>query len=108
MTDWLLNLIFLLPALAIGIVAAARARRRTPHRHPFLRIALTLLVMLVLTAIFDNVMIAVGLFGYNPELISGAFFGLAPLEDFAYAIAAAVLLPGLWLLLPARRTGENR
>jgi lycopene cyclase domain-containing protein len=108
MTYWLLNLVFLVPALGIGIVAATRTARRTPHRHPFLRIAVTLIAVLLLTAVFDNVMIAVGLFGYNPDVISGAFLGLAPLEDFAYAIAAAVLLPGLWLLLPTKKPTETR
>lgn len=108
MTYWLLNLVFLVPALSIGIIAATRAARRTPNRHPFARIAVTLVVVLVMTAIFDNIMIAVGLFGYNPDAISGAFLGLAPLEDFAYAIAAAVLLPGLWLLLPGRTPEGER
>ena len=108
MTYWLLNLVFLVPALAIGIFAATRATRRTPHRHPFARMAVTLIVMLVMTAVFDNLMIAVGLFGYNPDVISGIFLGLAPLEDFAYAIAAAILLPGLWLLLPAKKPEELR
>ncbi len=108
MTYWLLNLVFLVPALTLGIVAALRAARRTPERHPFARIALTLVVVLVMTAVFDNIMIAVGLFGYNPDVISGAFLVLAPLEDFAYAIAAAVLLPALWMLLPGRTPEEKR
>ncbi|MFU8948034.1 lycopene cyclase domain-containing protein [Mycetocola zhadangensis] len=108
MTYWLLNLIFLVPALSIGLLAAARTTRRTPNRRPFLRMAVTLIAVLLMTAVFDNVMIAIGLFGYNPDLISGAFLGLAPLEDFAYAIAAAVLLPGLWLLLPTKISTETR
>ncbi|MCP2030886.1 lycopene cyclase domain-containing protein [Okibacterium sp. HSC-33S16] len=108
MTYWLLNLMFLLPALLIGIIAATRVQRRTPNRHPFARMGLALIVVLAMTALFDNIMIAVGLFGYNPDVISGAFLGLAPLEDFAYAIAAVVLLPGLWLLLPARKPEETR
>jgi len=57
----------------------------------------------VMTAVFDNVMISIGLVDYNPQLISGAFLGVAPLEDFAYAIAAVVGLPCLWALLG--RTG---
>jgi hypothetical protein len=31
------------------------------------------------------------------------FIGKAPIEDFAYTVAAAVLLPSLWTLL-ARKT----
>ncbi|AWB86416.1 lycopene cyclase domain-containing protein [Mycetocola zhujimingii] len=103
MTYWLLNLVFLVPALGIGALAATRAARRKPGSRPFARMAVTLVVVLILTAVFDNIMIAVGLFGYNPDVISGAFLGRAPLEDFAYAIAAAVLLPGLWLLLPGKK-----
>jgi hypothetical protein len=53
-------------------------------------------------------MIGVGLVGYDPAKISGAFIGIAPLEDFAYALAAAVLLPSLWILLAPRRSREER
>lgn len=55
-------------------------------------------VVVILTAVFDNVMIGVGLVGYDRALISGVFVGIAPLEDFAYAVAAVVLLPALWSL----------
>ncbi|WP_336854193.1 hypothetical protein [Sinomonas albida] len=54
------------------------------------------LCLLVLTAIFDNVMIALGLFAYRAGSLSGMMLGRAPLEDFAYPVAAAVLLPVLW------------
>ena len=65
-------------------------------------VALTLGIVLIMTAIFDNVMIGVGLVGYDPDLISGQFIGIAPLEDFAYAVAAVVLLPALWVILSPR------
>ena len=58
--------------------------------------------MLILTAVFDNVLVATGIVGYDPRLISGVLVGVAPIEDFAYAIAAVVLLPALWHLLAAR------
>ena len=91
MTYWALNLIF----LAIVVVVALLAVRRV--RWP--AIGLTAGILLLMTAVFDNVMIAVGLVAYNESLISGAFIGIAPLEDFAYAIAAVVGLPSLWALL---------
>ena len=59
-----------------------------------------------MTAVFDNVMIGIGLVGYDRTLISGAFIGIAPLEDFAYAVAAVALLPSLWMLL-GRRNRED-
>lgn len=94
MTYWMLNAIFLAVVAVLALVVARRVR--------WAAIGLTAAVLLVMTAIFDNIMIAVGLVAYNEALISGAFIGVAPLEDFAYAIAAVVGLPSLWLLLGAR------
>ena len=101
MTYWQLNLLFLIPVAVIGVVALIRARRSL--RRGAASVLLTLLILLVFTAVFDNVMIGIGLVGYNAAKISGAFVGVAPLEDFAYALAAAVLLPALWVLLAPRR-----
>jgi lycopene cyclase domain-containing protein len=100
---WSLNAIFLAVVALVAVVAALRIR----STRPWVAIAITLGVLLVVTAVFDNVMIGVGLVGYEPSLISGAFIGIAPLEDFAYAIAVAILLPSLWMLLPARRSGVD-
>jgi lycopene cyclase domain-containing protein len=98
MTYWALNAIFL--GLVAVIVIVGVVTRRTPH---WPALALTLAGVLVMTAVFDNIMISVGLVAYNPAAISGVFIGVAPLEDFAYAIAAAVGLPALWALLKGRR-----
>ncbi|MGD8193704.1 lycopene cyclase domain-containing protein [Herbiconiux sp. P18] len=106
MTYWALNAVFLGVVAVVGLVAVVVLRRRsTDARGSRLgAFGLTLAVLLLLTAVFDNVMIGVGLVGYDETRISGAFIGIAPLEDFAYAVAAVVLLPALWLLLGARRT----
>jgi lycopene cyclase domain-containing protein len=97
MTYWGLNAFFLGATAIIALVAvlSGRAPRWTA-------LGLAAVVLLLTTAVFDNVMIGIGLVDYNPELISGAFIGQAPLEDFAYAIAAVVLLPALWHLLGGR------
>jgi len=94
MTYWALNAIFLAVILVAGLLAARRL--------PWAAVGLTAAVLLVMTAVFDNVMIAIGLVAYNESLISGAFIGIAPLEDFAYAIAAIIGLPSLWALLERR------
>jgi len=94
MTYWALNAIFLAVILIVAVLAARRLR--------WAAVGLTLAVLLVMTAVFDNVMISVGLVAYNESLISGAFIGVAPLEDFAYAIAAVIGLPSLWVLLERR------
>ncbi len=101
MTYWLLNAVFL--ALVLALAATALVRRNAPH---WRAIAVTAGILLVMTAVFDNVMISVGLVGYSADAISGAFVGVAPLEDFAYTIAAVVALPCLWTLLGSRRSSE--
>lgn len=94
MTYWLLNVPFLAVAAVAGILAFRRLR--------WPAVGITAAVVLLMTAIFDNIMIGVGLVAYEPSLISGAFIGIAPLEDFAYALAAIVGLPSLWVLLERR------
>ena len=64
-------------------------------------------VLLVLTAVFDNIMIAAGLFTYPPEHLSGLRIGLAPLEDFSYPLCAAFLVPAVFTLLSRSRTRER-
>lgn len=94
MTYWLLNLVFL--GIVLLVAASAILLKRSPR---WGAVGITAIVLLVMTAIFDNVMIGVGLVAYEPEHLSGIFVGIAPLEDFSYAIAAVVLLPSLWTLL---------
>ena len=96
MTYWLLNLPFL--AVAALVALAAVLARRSPR---WRGIGLTAIVLLLATAVFDNVLVATGIVGYDASRISGMLVGVAPLEDFAYAVAAVVLLPSLWSLLGA-------
>jgi lycopene cyclase domain-containing protein len=100
-TYLLLNAVFLAVVLVLLLLALRRRVLRLPA------VLGTLAVLLVTTAVFDNIMIGVGLLvAYDDDLISGIRIGVAPIEDFAYAIAAALALPALWVLLPARRRSE--
>ncbi len=94
MTYWILNLPFL--GFAVAVALAAILARRSPR---WRTVGLAAIPLLILTAVFDNVLVATGIVGYDPTRISGAKIGVAPLEDFAYAIAAIILLPSLWGLL---------
>ena len=98
MTYWALNSIFL--GVVILVAIAALVSRRAPRS---VAVLIALGILLVFTAIFDNVLIGLGFVGYDRALISGIFVGRAPLEDFAYTVAAAVLLPSLWTLLGRKR-----
>ena len=100
MTYWALNSLF----LAVVAIVALIAMRRVSWP----AVGLTAAVALAMTAVFDNVMISVGIVDYNPALISGMFVGVAPLEDFAYTIAAVIGLPSLWVLLAPRSSSSPK
>ncbi|RNE67284.1 lycopene cyclase domain-containing protein [Cryobacterium tepidiphilum] len=103
-----LSLAFLaLAALVLTIALAAHPAGRALATRWWLPVALAGLVVLALTAVFDNVMIRLGLMTYAPDAISGVLVGVAPLEDFAYPLAALLLLPALWLLF-GRRGDHDR
>lgn len=90
-------------AVAALVVTLATIRRpRFGRRMGASGIAAAVLV--ALTAVFDNLMIAAGLFTYPEERISGLRIGLAPLEDFAYPVCAAFLVPAVLTLLASRST----
>ena len=100
MTYWGVNAIFL--GIAVVVLAVAVLLRR-PGRLFWGSLAGAAVLLVVLTAVFDNVMIASGIMTYTEQNISGVRIGLAPLEDFAYAVAAVIGLPALWALIgPAR------
>ena len=102
MTYTLINLVFLMPTLVLAVVGwrSGRVSRSA--------LALTAIVMIALTIVFDNLMIRVGLFTYAEDLISGIMIGAMPVEDLAYTVFAVLALPALWELLGRRRTSAVR
>lgn len=107
-----LNAPFLLVALGVAIVALVLAGRPGGEGRGVLavRMLITIGVVVVLTGIFDNVMVGLGLFTYPDDLLTGIKVVLIPIEDFAYAIVAGLLLPALWSILSRRassRVGSN-
>ena len=91
MTYLLLNLVF------VGIAVVFFAAVVRPSRWPLFGLAL--LPMLVLTAVFDNAIISSKIVDYDPSKLSGILIGVAPIEDFAYTVAAVLLVPTIWWLL---------
>jgi lycopene cyclase domain-containing protein len=89
--------------LLVGVLVLV-ARGRGPRAGA---VALTVLVLFVLTAVFDTLMIATGLFHYAGPQLLGIHIGLAPLEDFAYPLAGALLLPAIWAALRFRRRSRR-
>lgn len=97
--------------IAITVVVACVAAKVRGESIPLGRlpasIAAAAAALVLLTAVFDNIMIAVGLFSYASHVISGLRLGLAPIEDFAYPLAAVILLPSLWVLLEPLRSHRS-
>jgi len=88
------------PQLALGLVAfavvvrlvATVAARRAGRRIPLVPTLVAAVALVALTAVFDNVMLAAGVDDYSRLHASGLAIGRAPVEDFSYPLAAAVLL----------------
>ena len=57
---------------------------------------ITLVILLVSTAIFDSMIVGFGIVAYDPALILGLRIIEAPIEDFFYSIAAMLLVPAVW------------
>jgi lycopene cyclase domain-containing protein len=91
------------PFLLVAAVVTALTVRRQRFGRRMAASAIAALVLLALTAVFDNVMIAAGLFTYPSEHLSGLHIGLAPIEDFSYPLAADFLLPAVWTLLTPQK-----
>ncbi|MCL3859724.1 lycopene cyclase domain-containing protein [Actinotalea sp. K2] len=110
MTYLALNAVFLTVVVVVLVAGVRAARRRgVPMSRSLAAVGLSLLVLLVMTAVFDNLMISAGLVAYDDAQRVGLSIGVAPIEDFAYSVAAALLLPAVWHLLGARRrrAGES-
>lgn len=76
------------------------------HRRPSNAWFMTLVVLLVLTAIFDNVIVGLGIVEYTPSKILGLYIGLVPVEDFFYSIVAVILIPTIWNKLGATKRAK--
>ena len=89
-----LNLLFLIPVAVLLMYMRWIVRWR--------KLCFTVAALLIMTAIFDNFIVGSGIVAYNPDTLSGAFVGFAPIEDFAYTLVAAVLIPLTWWWLGSR------
>ncbi len=61
------------------------------------------ILLLLMTLVFDNLIILAGIVGYDENLISGIRLGIAPIEDFSYTLVGLVLIPLTWELLGKKK-----
>ncbi|QIK84232.1 prenyltransferase [Sanguibacter sp. HDW7] len=81
-------------AAHVGLRAVAR-RRGTLPAGLGAATTVTALVLVVLTVVFDSAMIAADLFRFEESQLLGLRVGLAPVEDLAWPVASALVLPVL-------------
>ena len=84
MTYLLLNSLFLGAVAVAGLLLIKRL--------PWKPIGLATLALVAMTAVFDNIIVGTGIVAYDESLILGIKIGFAPIEDFAYALAAPLLI----------------
>lgn len=108
MTYLLMSLPFLVVALAVFCAGLVRAARGGSTGRFCAAWAVATTALVVLTAVFDNVMMAAGFFDYGSEAISGARILWVPVEDFLYPLAGVLLLSGVWELLGGTHDEADR
>lgn len=82
---------------ALGVAVLVSVMRRLGARW-WATTLLTALVLTALTIVFDSLMITADLFRYDDGALLGARVWLTPVEDLAWPVVAALLLPALWAL----------
>jgi lycopene cyclase domain-containing protein len=105
MTYALLATLFLVVSAVPAVTATLTGRLTLSWWRATAAVAL---VLVVLTAVFDSMMISFDLFRYDTAALLGVRVARVPIEDFAWPVAAALALPTLWALLGRRVTsGEH-
>lgn len=88
MTYILLNTLVL--SASIAFLAVARKLIWTSA------MARTLTVLIIATAIFDSIIVGVGIVAYDEAKILGLRVIRAPIEDFFYTLLAGIIIPTVW------------
>ncbi|AKK04971.1 lycopene cyclase domain [Corynebacterium mustelae] len=86
-TYTLISIPFLIGAIALWLIKRPK---------PVAVTGIVLVVLLTLTAIFDNLMIWAKLVGYGESQRLGINLGLVPIEDFFYPIVAVLVITAVW------------
>lgn len=87
-------LLISLPFLILGVILWVLRRNSAPRQLAVT--AIVAVILLVLTAIFDNLMIWGELVGYGDAQRLGLQIGFVPIEDFFYPLFVALIVPAFW------------
>ena len=95
--------LFVTFAALVCLMAGVRCR---PPRQWWLATGGTITVLLVLTVVFDSLMIMADLFRFDESFLLGVYVWRAPVEDLAWPVAASLLLPSVRVLLSSSRSAD--
>ncbi len=95
MTYLWLNAAFTIGALGLAHLLRGKTNLRL--------VVIAAILMTVISIIGDSFIVSSGIVSYDPTKILGLRIGSAPIEDFAYAVVAAFIVPVLWNLLGKRK-----
>ncbi|WP_040164201.1 lycopene cyclase domain-containing protein [Microbacterium gorillae] len=87
---------------ALGLSRVPSARRRAN----LVGTGIAAGAIIVLTIVFDNVMIGSALFDYDHAALLGVYLGAAPVEDLVYAVTALLAVTGVWNLTHRRTEAD--
>lgn len=91
MATYLILNLAVLSLIVVCLIPYIR-RRSKPSRASLA----TMVTILVLTAVFDSIIIWAQIVGYDASKILGFTVGYAPIEDFFYSVAAVLIVIAVW------------
>jgi lycopene beta-cyclase len=88
-------------ALFLGVpilVLGALARRRLTERRAWMAMAALSLIAILYTTPWDNHLVAMGVWGYDPQRVLGITLGWVPLEEYLFFVLQPILVC-LWAMV---------
>jgi lycopene cyclase domain-containing protein len=100
--------LFMLPMLLLLLLLVPRefwrwilCGGRPVNWAPYLYILLNIALALIYTTLWDNYLVATGVWWYDPELVTGLTLGWVPIEEYIFFILQTALT-GVWALAVQR------
>lgn len=94
--------ILAVPFLLFAMLLFMRAKQRFTRNWWVM-----VLILVGMTAVFDSLIIYAAIVDYDYSKLLGITIAKAPIEDFAYTIAVALLVPALWKLTASKDSKEG-
>ena len=99
-----LNYIWVVLWVAVPVfILCGRASRKLSK----LTISTLALGTLLVSLVFDNIIVGLKIVDYDPDKILGLRVPIAPIEDFGYTIVGVILVPVLWNFFGRKRTTDD-